>query len=285
MRSSTSASRRTRRGGADALETIAVAALRLGHASLAWSCYESISDDAAAPAKTKGRATNRLNALRGQVATIDVASRPEGAVLEIRGVAAGTSPLAAPLRAFPGKVELAAVFPGGERVARTVAAKAGAALRVELVGTESVPAAAVVPVVAPAPPTQAPSPPTEPPAAQSQALDDPFSAPPEPPGTAWEAGWGWTYGLEVVGRGLLGPQRSLETSIACEAGGARTETRATVSVQDAGGGGGLGASVGARYLGEAAVGGDFLGLHASLGVDAAALGVRHTAAQSSIVRG
>ena len=324
-------------GGADALETIAVAALRLGHASLAWSCYEAIAGDAVAPAKTKGRATNQLNALRGQVATIDVATRPEGAVLEIRGVAAGTSPLDVPLRAFPGKVELVAVFQDGERVARTVEAKAGAALRVELVGTESVPAVAVVPIAEPAPPTEAPAPPTEAPAPPTEAPAPPTEAPappieapapptevpapptempapptkapapptemPAPPAdqsleqddetpatqsearrTAWEPGWGWIYALDGVGRGLLGPRRSLETSSVCEASGARTETRSRVSVQDAGGGGGLGASVGTQYLGEAAVaGGDFWGLHASLGVDAVALGVRQNAAQASVV--
>ena len=121
-------------GGADALETIAVAALRLGHVTLAFGAYDAIVADRGAPPKTVVRAQNQLKALKSQVASIAVTTMPEGAAVEIRGMSAGTTPLTEPLRAFPGRVEIVAVFKDGQRVTRFVDAKVGTTVRLELVG-------------------------------------------------------------------------------------------------------------------------------------------------------
>jgi hypothetical protein len=169
-------------GGADALETIAVAALRLGHATLAFGAYDAIIADPDAPAKTVGRAQNQLKALKAQVATIEVTTTPEGAAVEIRGRSAGTTPLTEPLRAFPGKVEIAAVFRDGSRVARVVDARAGATARVDLVRPDADAPVAVVASQTPVAPP-APAPATVPPAPAPATVPSgpaPATVPPAP---------------------------------------------------------------------------------------------------------
>ena len=176
-------------GGADALETIGVAALHLGQAALAWQCYEAIIADAAAPPKTVGRARNQLKALQGQAGTIGVTTAPAGAKVSVGGVFVGTSPLPAQ-RAMPGKTDVSAEFAGGVKVDKKVDVLAGKQVDVKLDGPAPVAVApAVVPVIVPVVvpaivPVALPTPPpvkAEPPKPKVQA--PPVKAPPpaEPP--------------------------------------------------------------------------------------------------------
>lgn len=167
-------------GGADALETIGVAALQLGQAALAWQCYQAIVDDPAAPAKTQGRARNQLKALQGQTGAINVETSPQGAKITVAGVYMGTSPVP-PLRSMPGKFEVAGEFPGGAKVAQKVDVGLGKEVAVKLEGPAQAAAApAVVPVVVPvalAPPALPVAPPAPPPAPVTAA---PLVAKPAP---------------------------------------------------------------------------------------------------------
>ncbi len=170
-------------GGADALETIGVAALQLGQAALAWQCYQAIVDDPAAPAKTQGRARNQLKALQGQTGAINVETSPQGAKITVAGVYMGTSPVP-PLRAMPGKFEVAAEFAGGAKVAQKVDVGLGKEVPVKLEGPAPAPVAAVpvvVPVVVPvavAPPPVPAAPPPPPPPAPVTAAPKPVVATP-----------------------------------------------------------------------------------------------------------
>jgi len=298
-------------GAADALETIAVAALRLGHANLAFGAYEAIAADVAAPAKTLTRAHNQLQALKSQVATIALTTSPEGARVEIRGVGAGTSPLPSLLRTFPGKVEVAATFADGVRVTRMVDAKVGPTLSVTLTEPHAnSPAPAVVVPAAPSPPTAplsaapathpsaAPAtPPSAAPAPPPSVAAPPLEVPPEvpprnePPQAGqlekpeavatselrWAAQSGWAVfgGLHVVSLGIVGPGRMASVSSDCGAGqGIRTTTASTVEVIDAGAGVGLGARVGPHWSGFDAEGprGSFWSFFGHVGADLVALG-------------
>lgn len=182
-------------GGADALETIGVAALQLGQAALAWQCYQAIVDDPAAPAKTQGRARNQLKALQGQTGVINVETSPQGAKISVAGVYMGTSPVP-PLRAMPGKFEVAAEFPGGAKVAQKVDVGLGKEVPVKLEGPSPAPVAAapvVVPVVVPvavAPPPVPVAPPPPPPAPVTAAPKPVVAAPapkPQPSAAAVDA--------------------------------------------------------------------------------------------------
>lgn len=177
-------------GGADALETIAVAALQLGQVSLAHQCYQAIVDDPAAGAGVAGRARKQAAALAGQGGAVRVESEPAGARIEIGGGALGPTPLTA--RAMPGKIEVVATFEDGSKQTRTADVKRGAEVVVRFDGPKPaaavVPAASpavvpvVVPAVVPAPPVPEPPPPPPVLASAPPAPEPPIAAaPPAPP--------------------------------------------------------------------------------------------------------
>jgi TolB-like protein len=174
-------------GGADALETIAVAALQLGQVSVAHQCYAAIIADPGAGAGVKTRARNQIAAVEAQGGRLRVESEPSGARVEVAGGALGPTPLDA--RAMPGKVEVAAIFDDGSKQTRTVEVKRGAETLVRFDGPKPAAAVAAVPVVAPVPlplsiaPPPPPPPPSAPPAPPSVAAKPPPppSAPPAPP--------------------------------------------------------------------------------------------------------
>ena len=150
-------------GGVDALETIAVAALKVGNAALALQCYEAIVADSDAPAGVAGRAKNQLAALKGQTGSVEVVTRPTGATVSVGGESLGQTPLA-PLRFFAGKAEITVTFSDGTRRVEKVNVTAGKAQRVEVSGPTPAPppvAVAPIPSVVPAPvvvPMPAPAP-------------------------------------------------------------------------------------------------------------------------------
>ena len=281
-------------GGADALETIAVAALRLGHANLAFRAYEAIAADPTAPPKAVTRAQNQLKALKSQVASITLTTSPEGAKVEIRGVPAGSTPLASPLRTFPGKVEVAATFADGVRVTRMVDAKVGPTLSVTLTEphANSPAPAVVVPATpssptaplsaAPAPPPSVAAPPLEvsaevPPlneAPQAEQLEKPEAVATGELRWAAQSGWTVVGGLHAVSLGILAPARMAPVSSDCGAGqGIQTTTASTVEVIDAGAGVGLGGRVGPHWSGFDAEGprGSFWSFFGHVGADLVAL--------------
>ncbi|MSP71847.1 MAG: hypothetical protein EXR76_06655 [Myxococcales bacterium] len=144
-------------GGADALETVAVAALRLGHAALAFQCYEAIAADKTAGAGVAGRARNQLNALGAQTGTVEVKSEPQGAKISVGGIFAGTTPFA-PLKILAGKAEVEAVFGDGTKKSEQLTIAAGKSQTVSFAGPQATPVAAPlpVPVVVPLPLIAAP---------------------------------------------------------------------------------------------------------------------------------
>lgn len=104
-------------GGPAAMETLAVAALRLGLAPVAWTAYEAIAADTTASPTLARRARNQLGALGSQTALVVVETEQTGVEVLLGSHSLGHTPLA-PLRVFPPVASLAARFPDG-RVERT----------------------------------------------------------------------------------------------------------------------------------------------------------------------
>ncbi len=153
---SMAAARQARAAGAgpEALETLAVAALRLGLAPVAWASYEAIIADPAAGAALALRARKQLSALQNQTALVEVESDWSGAEILLGTHSLGNTPLA-PIRVFPPTASLTARLPDG-RVER-----ADMAIRRGQRHTWRLPSSvAVAPSSVPAPPTAALAPPT-----------------------------------------------------------------------------------------------------------------------------
>ena len=137
-------------GGANALETEAVAGLRLGNVALAWQCYRAIVTDPTAKPEVAKRADAQLKSLLAQTGELQVATTPDPAKLQIDGAFLGATPLAEPFRLFPGKHHVDATFAGGIVVSRDV--EIALAKRLDLAITGPARPAPVVAVAPPPPP-------------------------------------------------------------------------------------------------------------------------------------
>ena len=141
-------------GGAEALETVAVAALQLGEVPLSFQCYEAILADPAASAGTRGRAKKQHAALSAQTGGLTVNSNPTGARIYVGALELGRTPMP-PLRIFPGKVDVTAEFGDGQRETKKVDVVRGGARTVDFSGSASEAVAAPVESSVPAVPALA----------------------------------------------------------------------------------------------------------------------------------
>ena len=107
-------------GGANANETIAVAALKMGNFSLAWSTYRAIVVDSSAEKKLRERAQNQVRSIEAQTGEVKLERIGAESVVRTGDLTIGKAGDYTSFRLWPGQARISLEMTNGRIVSRTL---------------------------------------------------------------------------------------------------------------------------------------------------------------------